>query len=167
MAKPSKKDEAIALLAKNITQTRTAQLLDIDRRTLTRWLKQDDFRRKLNETRRNHLENTLDKILDDSPIAEKTENENGELSQLDNLLAKALATLDSIIGCPESRSSDRLKATELILKLIGTDRIQKFTGTNSDGLDSSVGEGQDRNQEIERLLERREMLRNRIAFLKN
>jgi transcriptional regulator with XRE-family HTH domain len=165
MAKPDKKKEALVLLAKNVSQTRAAEMVGVDRRTLTRWLKNSEFRKELNESRRDHLENVLDKVIDSSAIsAQNTE----ELSQTDSLVAKAIAALDSIISCPESRNADRIRASELILKLVGSDRIQAFSGVKGAGQDSTipVGEGQDRNVEIERLLQRRELLKNRIAVLK-
>jgi transcriptional regulator with XRE-family HTH domain len=166
MAKPDKKKEAILLLARNIPQTRVAEMIGINRRTLVRWLNDDDFRKELNENRRDHLENVLDKVIDNSAISAKNTE---EISQIDSLVAKAITALDSILSCPESRNADRIRASELILKLVGSDRVQSFSGGNSGGLVSGipVAEGVDRSVEIERLLERREQLKNRIAVLKN
>jgi transcriptional regulator with XRE-family HTH domain len=168
MAKPDKRAEAILLLAKNISQTRVAQMIGVDRRTVVRWLKDSDFRNQLNENRRDHLENVLDRVIDSSAIsAQNTE----EISQIDCLVGKAIAALDSILSCPESRNTDRIRASELILKLVGNDRVQAFSGGNSGGKSSGIpipaAEGVDRSVEIERLLERREQLKNRIAVLKN
>jgi len=122
----------------------------------------------LNENRRDHLENVLDKVIDNSSITAKNAE---ELSKVDCLVGKAISALDSILSCPESRNTDRLKASELILKLVGSDRVQAFSGGNSGGKSSGipipVEEGLDRSGEIERLLERREQLKNRIAVLKN
>ena len=164
MAKPDKKKEALVLLAKNVSQTRAAEMVGVDRRTLTRWLKNSEFRKELNESRRYHLENVLDKVIDSSAIsAQNTE----ELSQTDSLVAKAIAALDSIISCPESRNADRIRASELILKLVGSDRVQAFSGGKSSGIPIPAAEGVDRGGEIERLWERREHLKNRISVLKN
>lgn len=168
MAKVDKKKEALQLLSKNISQSRVAQLVGVDRRTVVRWLKEDDFRKQLNENRRDHLESALDKVLDDSSIASDLSENNQKISQIDSLLAKALAALDSIISCPESRNVDRLKASEMILKLVG-DRVQAFAG-NAGSSSVSLGktvEGGDCSREIDRLWERREQLKNRIAGLKN
>ncbi len=164
MAKPDKKQEAIVLLARNIPQTRVAEMVGVDRRTVVRWLKDSDFRKELDENRRDHLENVLDRVIDSSAIsAQNTE----EISQIDCLVGKAIAALDSILSCPESRNADRIRASELILKLVGNDRVQAFSGGNSSGIPIPVEEGVDRSGEIERLLERREQLKNRIAVLKN
>lgn len=168
MAKVDKKKEALQLLSKNISQSRVAQLVKVDRRTITRWLKDDDFWKQLNENRRDHLESALDKVLEDSSIASDLSENNQKISQIDSLLAKALAALDSIISCPESRNVDRLKASEMILKLVG-DRVQVFAG-NTGGISSgSLGasaEGGDRSVEVDRLWERRQQLKNRITVLK-
>ena len=118
----------------------------------------------MNENRRDHLENVLDKVIDNSSITAKNAE---ELSKVDCLVGKAISALDSILSCPESRNTDRLKASELILKLVGNDRVQAFSGGNSSGIPIPVEEGLDRSGEIERLLERREQLKNRIAVLKN
>lgn len=164
MAKPDKRAEALVLLARNISQTRVAQMVGVDRRTVVRWLKDSDFRKKLEENRRDHLENTLHQVIDNSAIsAQNTE----EISQIDSLVAKAIAALDSIISCPESRNADRIRASELILKLVGSDRVQAFSGSNSSGIPIPAAEGLDRSLEIDRLLERREQLKNRLAVLKN
>lgn len=167
MAKLDKKKEAIMLLAKNIPQTRVAQMIGVDRRTVVRWLKDSDFRKELSENRRDHLENVLDKVIDSSAIsAQNTE----EISQVDCLVGKAIAALDSILSCPESRNADRIRASELILKLVGSDRFQSFAGNsggNSSWVPAKTMEGAERSVEIERLLERREQLKNRIAVLKN
>ena len=45
MAKLDKKKEALALLARNIPQTRVAEMIGINRRTLVRWLNDADFRK--------------------------------------------------------------------------------------------------------------------------
>lgn len=166
MVKSDKRKEAILLLSKGISQSRTAQMIGVDRRTVVRWLKDDDFRKQLNENRRDHLENTINQVIDNSSIPVG----NGEeLSQIDSLIGKAIAALNDIISCPESRNSDRLRASELILKLVGSDRLQSFsngnTGENSLGI--SVTKGADRSVEIERLLQRRELLKNRIVAVRN
>jgi transcriptional regulator with XRE-family HTH domain len=168
MAKPDKKKEAILLLAKNITQTRVAQMIGIDRRTLTRWLSDTDFRKELNENRRDHLENVLDRVIGSSAIPVQ---DSQEISQIDSLVAKAISALDSIISCPETRNTDRIRASELILKLVGSDRVQVFSsgnsGGNSSGVPAKTMEGTERSVEIERLLERRQQLKDRIAVFKN
>jgi hypothetical protein len=106
----------------------------------------------------------LDKVITDSPVAaEKVE----ELSQIDSLVGKAIAALQTILECPEARNADRLKASELVLRLVGSDRVQAFSGGNSGGQVSNlVAEGLDRGTEFERLLQRRELLKNRISVLK-
>ena len=167
MAKPDRRKEAIVLLARNISQTRVAEMIGINRRTLVRWLNDADFRKELNENRRDHLENVLDKVIDNSAISAQNTQ---EVSQIDSLVAKAIAALDAIVSCPESRNADRIRASELILKLVGSDRFQSFAGNsggNSSGVPAKTAEGADRSGEIERLLERREQLKNRIAVLKN
>lgn len=166
MAKPDKKKEAIMLLAKNIPQTRVAQMIGVDRRTVVRWLKDSDFRRELSENRRDHLENVLDKVIDNSAISAQNIE---EISQVDCLVGKAITALDSILSCPESRNSDRIRASELILKLVGSARIQSFSNENSGGnsLAIPVTEGVDRSVEIERLLQRRELLKSRITAVRN
>ncbi len=168
MAKPDKKKEALALLARNIPQTRVAEMIGINRRTLVRWLNDADFRKELNENRRDHLENVLDKVIDNSSISVQNTQ---EISQVDTLIGKAIAALNDILSCPESRNTDRIRASELVLKLLAADRVQAFSGGNSGGKSSGipipVEEGLDRSGEIERLLERREQLKNRIAVLKN
>ncbi len=156
------------LLARNISQTRVAQMIGVDRRTVVRWLKDSDFRKQLDDNRRDHLENVLDRVIDNSASpAQHSE----EISPIDSLIGKAISALDSIISCSESRNADRIRASELILKLVGNDRVQAFSGRNSGGKSSGVpipaAEGVDRSGEIERLLERREQLKNRIAVLKN
>jgi transcriptional regulator with XRE-family HTH domain len=165
MAKPDKRAEAVVLLARNISQTRVAQMVGVDRRTVVRWLKDSDFRKKLDENRRDHLENTLHQVIDNSAIsAQNTE----EISQIDSLVAKAIAALDSIISCPESRNADRIRASELIFKLVGN-RVQAFSGGNSGGKPSRIpaGDSVDRSVEIDRLLQRRELLKSRMAALEN
>ncbi len=164
MTKPDKKKEAIVLLARNISQTRVAEMIGINRRTLVRWLKDADFRNQLNENRRDHLENVLDKVIDNSSISVQNTQ---EISQVDTLIGKAIAALNDILSCPESRNTDRIRASELVLKLLAADRVQAFSGGNSSGIPIPVEEGLDRSVEIERLLERREQLKNRIAVLKN
>lgn len=169
MAKPDKKKEALVLLSKNITQSRVAEMIGVDRRTVVRWLKDSDFRKQLNENRRDHLENVLDKVIDNSASAISAQNTQ-EVSLIDSLVAKAIAALDAIVSCSESRNADRIRASELILKLVGSDRFQSFAGNsggNSSGVPAKTMEGAERSVEIERLLERREQLKNRIAVLKN
>jgi hypothetical protein len=163
MAKPDKRKEAIVLLARNIPQTRVAEMIGVNRRTLVRWLKDADFRSQLNENRRDHLENVLDKVIDNSSV-EKTD----ELGQVDSLVGKAIAALQTILECPEARNADRLKASELVLRLVGSDRLQAFSGAKGAGQVSKipVAEGLDRGTEIERLLQRRELLKSRISVLK-
>ncbi len=164
MTKIDKRKEAVLLLAKNISQTRVAQMTGVDRRTVVRWLKDSDFRKELNDNRRDHLEVVLDKVITDSPVsAEKFD----ELSKADSLIAKAITALDTILSCPESRNADRIRASELVLRLVGSNRVQAFSGANSGGqVSNPVAEGLDRGTEIERLLQRRELLKNRISVLK-
>ena len=166
MAKPSKKKEAIILLAQNISQTRVTEMIGVDRRTIVRWLKDDTFRKQLNDNRKEYLENVLDKVIDNSVISIEKPEES-ESSKTDSLLAKAIAALDAILSCPESRNSDRIRASELILKLVGSDRIaQSVSGGNS--LESPVTTvKEDRTAEIERLLERRKLLMSRMSVLKS
>ncbi len=168
MTKPDKKKEAIVLLARNISQTRVAEMIGINRRTLVRWLKDADFRNQLNENRRDHLENVLDKVIDNSSISVQNTQ---EISQVDTLIGKALSALHDILSCPESRNTDRIRASELVLKLLAADRVQAFSGGNSGGKSSGIpiptAEGVDRSVEIEQLLQRRELLKGRIAVLKN
>jgi transcriptional regulator with XRE-family HTH domain len=165
MAKIDKRKEALLLLSRNISQVRVSEMIQVDRRTISRWMKDAGFREELSNTRRDHLEVVLDKVITDSPVAaEKVE----ELSQIDSLVGKAIAALQTILECPEARNADRLKASELVLRLVGSDRIQAFSGANSNGQVSkiSVAEGLDRDVEIERLLQRRELLKSRISVLK-
>ena len=168
MARSDKKREAIALLSKNVPQIRVAELIGVDRRTISRWLKLPDFRKELFDNRRDHLESVLDQVVDSSSVF--TRNEEIPTSRMDSLIGKSIAALDTILSCPESRTSDRIRAAELIFKLVGSDRFQSFAGNsggNSSGTPAKTMEGADRTVAIERLLERREQLKNRIAVLKN
>jgi transcriptional regulator with XRE-family HTH domain len=66
MTKIDKRKEAVLLLAKNISQTRVAQMVGVDRRTILRWMKDDAFCKELSENRRDHLETVLDKVIENS-----------------------------------------------------------------------------------------------------
>lgn len=117
----------------------------------------------MNESRCNHLEDVLDKVIDNSATsAQNTE----KTTQIDSLTAKAIAALDSILSCPESRNTDRIRASELILKLVGSDRVQSFVG-GGEGMETKTMTAEERSAKIERLLERRKLLKDRLAVLDN
>lgn len=170
MAKPDKRKEALALLSRNVSQTRTAQIIGIDRRTLVRWLSQPEFKKELIENRRSHLENVLGKAIEssDKPTLEIQENpqEPKEVpSQLDDLVAKALCALSDIISHPETRNSERIKASEIVLRLVGSERVVQSVSPQNISTQAEYTP-EERKNEIESLLQRREMLKAHIAKLK-
>lgn len=169
MAKPDKKKEALALLSRNVSQTRTAQIVGVDRRTVVRWLNEPEFKNELIGNRRNHLEKVLDKALEngDKSLSEIQENPHGlkeASSQLDGLVAKAIAALNDIISHPETRNSERIKASEIILKLVGNDKVIQSVSPQSTPVYTESSPEERKNQ-IESLLQRREMLKARMLKL--
>ncbi len=172
MAKPNKKKEALALLSRNVPQTRVAELIGVDRRTIVRWLKLPDFRKELFDSRRGHLESVLDQVAESSESSEPSEasslkNEEIQTSQVDLLIAKSITALDAILSCPESRNADRIRASELVLKLVGTDRVARsFSDSNNSDKSHNLSP-EERERKINELLERRLLIDKRRSELES
>ena|SRR5919199_1851378 len=161
----SKKREALSLLSKGISQVRVAKLINVDRRTVVRWLAEPEFKKQLIESRRTHLENVLNEGLENPAPESREKLDEPKQSQLENLVSKAICVLNDIISHPETRTSDRLRASELVLKLVGSDKVIQNISPQIALVDSDCSPGERKNQ-IDNLLQRRELLKARIAKLK-
>lgn len=156
MAYVNKKIEAQVLLSQDISQTRVAELLKVSRKTISRWLKEPGFKEGIVSGRKAQLEAALTRNLPDvmpeeSVIFER-KVENLSLSQ--KLIGAAFGALEDVLMNPETRTIDRLKAAEIVLRQAGGGSVANF---------GVVPEKEAKviSRDIDRMLEQRELLRGR------
>jgi predicted transcriptional regulator len=161
----NKKHQAQILLSQDIPQIRVAELLKISRKTVSRWLKEPGFKEEVIRGRKSQLEAALSRNMPTN-IGEEIEfclnKKQDTLSLSEKLIAKSFAVLDLILTNPESRTSDQLKAIQIILSQCGGASVSNFGVSEQDKLNASP---QERSRSIDALLERREKLRQRIDLV--
>jgi len=162
MAYLNKRLEAQILLSQDIPQIRVAELLKISRKTIGRWMREPGFREGIVSGRRTQLESALARNLpsssDDIEQIESCVNKKQDTLSL-RLIAKSFGVLELILSNPEVRTSDQLKAIQIILSQCGGGAVANFGVSEQDKLNASP---QERSRSIDALLERREKLRQRI-----
>jgi predicted transcriptional regulator len=162
MAYLNKRLEAQILLSQDIPQIRVAELLKISRKTIGRWLKEPGFKEGIVSGRRSQLEaalarNTPSNIEEENEICVNKKKDTLSLSE--KLIAKSFAVLDDILANPEARTSDRLKAVEVVLRQMGGSAVASFGVSEEDKLNATPEE---RSRSIDALLKRGEQLRQRL-----
>lgn len=98
--------KALKVLSKKGTYREAAIAAEVSVRTIIRWMKLEDFQEALGRKGQQRTE-LVKEIVTISEL------------QVVDLIPKALATIQEILENPDSRSSDRLKASELVGKWAG------------------------------------------------
>jgi len=157
VAYSNKKLEAQVLLSQDISQVRVAELLKISRKTIGRWLKEPGFKEGSVSGRKAQLEAALvrNTPLDD---VSKELQITRDVSLSERLISKSFAALDELLSNPEARTSDRLKAIQLVLSQCGGGAVANF----------GVKQTEQRPQNnVDTLIAQRENLRARIKTLES
>jgi hypothetical protein len=156
MAYLNKRLEAQVLLSQDICQVRVAELLKVSRRTIVRWLKEPGFKEGIVSGRKAQLEAALTRNLPDVTPEESVifERKVENLSLSQKLIASAFGALQDVLTNPETRTADRLKAAEIVLRQAGGGAVANF---------GIVPEKEAKviSRDIDRMLEQRELLRGR------
>lgn len=156
MAYLNKRLEAQILLSQDICQVRVAELLKVSRRTIGRWLKEPGFKEGIVSGRKAQLESALTRNLPDVTPEESVifERKVENLSLSQKLIASAFGALQDVLTNPETRTADRLKAAEIVLRQAGGGAVANF---------GIVPEKEAKviSRDIDRMLEQRELLRGR------
>ena len=156
MAYLNKRLEAQILLSQDICQVRVAELLKVSRRTIGRWLKEPGFKEGIVSGRKAQLESALTRNLPDVTPEESVifERKVENLSLSQKLIASAFGALQDVLTNPETRTADRLKAAEIVLRQAGGGVVANF---------GIVPEKEAKviSRDIDRMLEQRELLRGR------
>lgn len=158
MAYLNKRLEAQVLLSQDITQSRVAELLKISRKTIGRWLKEPGFKEGIVSGRKAQLEAAL--ARNTPPINDASEEfkAHDDVSLSQKLIAKSFAALDEILTNPEVRTSDRVKAIQIVLGQCGGGNVANF----------GVKQTEQRSQNnIDTLLAKREHLQARMKTLES
>jgi len=161
----NKKLEAQVLLSQDISQIRVAELLKISRKTIGRWLKEPGFKEGIVSGRKAQLEAALARNTPSNNIEEieSCVNKNKDAPSLsEKLIAKSFAALDELLSNPETRTSDRLKGIEIVLRQCGGGAVADFGVQKTD--DSQLNYDQ-RQQKIQALLDQRDRLAARKKVL--
>lgn len=139
------------MLAQGATQLRVANALKINKRTLTRWLGETEFKTKVAELRGHRFRQAEELV------------KSGNEIQLQDLIPKALAALKELLENSDTRSSDRLKAVQLIGSWAGFDKIQEHSQKPRA---QPIRDPAARKAEIERLIERRQQLLEKLETVR-
>lgn len=156
MAYLNKRLQAQVLLSQDISQSRVAELLKISRKTIGRWLKEPGFKEGIVSGRKAQLEAALAQNLPDVTPEESIifEQKVEDLSLSQKLVASAFGALQDVLMNPETRTSDRLKAAEIVLRQAGGGAVANFGVVPERDVEVVSGE-------IDRMIEQRVLLRNR------
>ena len=135
MAYLNKRLEAQILLSQDIPQIRVAELLKISRKTIGRWMREPGFKEGVLSGRKAQLEaalvrNTPSNIEEEIEVCANKKQDTLSLSK--KLIAKSFAVLEDVLINPEARTSDRLKAVEVVLRQLGGGAVANFGVTLED-----------------------------------
>jgi predicted transcriptional regulator len=153
----NKRHEAQVLLSQDISQSRVAELLKISRKTIGRWLKEPGFKEGIVSGRKAQLEAAL---VRNTPLEDvsKVVDTRSQTSLSERLISKCFAALDEVLSNPEARTSDRLKAAQIILSQCGGGAVANF------GLKQTEQRPQNN---VDTLIAQRENLRARMKTLES
>jgi predicted transcriptional regulator len=153
----NKRHEAQVLLSQDISQSRVAELLKISRKTIERWLKEPGFKEGIVSGRKAQLEAAL---VRNTPLEDvsKVVDTRSQTSLSERLISKCFAALDEVLSNPEARTSDRLKAAQIILSQCGGGAVANF------GLKQTEQRPQNN---VDTLIAQRENLRARMKTLES
>jgi hypothetical protein len=157
MAYLNKKLEAQILLSQDIPQVRVAELLKISRKTIGRWMREPGFKEEIMRGRKAQLESAL---VRNTPLEDvsKVVDTRSQTSLSERLISKCFAALDEVLSNPEARTSDRLKAAQIILSQCGGGAVANF------GLKQTEQRPQNN---VDTLIAQRENLRARMKTLES
>jgi len=165
MAYLNKRLEAQILLSQDIPQIRVAELLKISRKTIGRWMREPGFKEGVLSGRKAQLEAAL--VRNTPSPSNNIEIEEVEFclhktqdtpSLSEKLIAKSFAALDELLSNPETRTSDRLKGIEIVLRQCGGSAVANF----------GVKQIEQRPQNnVDTLIAQRENLRARMKTLES
>lgn len=104
--------KALQILSKHGTYQEGADAAKVNRRTVIRWAKLNEFKEPLQSLSQARLE-VISEVL-----------QKHEQCSIEDLIPKAIFTVQNILENSESRSADRLKAADLIGKWAGLGQVQ-------------------------------------------
>lgn len=125
---------AAELLGKGHSQQETADLIGISRRTIVRWLKQEDFK--------SLCYGLVGRAQSPQPTLQRASECHRQSNSLtpQDLVGDALEAVRDILQNPDSRAADRLKAAALVGDWVGLS--QKKTAMHEmEGLESLIKAG--------------------------
>ncbi len=98
---------AVKLIAQGKSQQETAQTLGVAKRTIQRWAKKPEFAQAVADARTMALEVTVEATAGDIK------------AKIEQLVPKAIATLETTLGDTKARAADKLRAVDIVGKWAG------------------------------------------------
>lgn len=116
---------AAKALSNGCSQQEAADQVRVDRKTIQRWLKREDFKT---------LSYSLTESATKAPPVAKEVSCSEKIENVNDLIPDSLGVLKEILLDPEARRADRLRAVDIVLRssgLPGKNQVDPITNLNA------------------------------------